>query len=126
MSTRFRPRTVPGTTIGLVALLFIACTGEGTLRFDNGYECVERPDDPTGYLQPICQYITSNFETYPEDPNLLEIESVTPGDQETRFNEPQFQTADYDFVALSCCYTGDWAVIDVTTTEVVQFYLGDI
>lgn len=112
-------------TLVLGALCAGACDGKG-VTFDDDYECVERPDDPTGYLQPICEYIAANMDSYPMDPNQLEIEGITPGDEQTRFNVPEYSSAQFDFVALSCCYTGDWAVIDVTTKQVVAFFLGDV
>jgi hypothetical protein len=100
--------------VACVALVIVAasCGGDGD---DGGppFRCVARPDDTSGYLQPICQYIVDELGEYEIDPNTLEIESITPNDET-------------DQVRLSCCFTGDIATMDRATKTVLGFSLGDI
>ncbi len=106
-----------------------SCTNHDLCDFKIGpdFNCAERPDDPTGYLQPICQHIAENFSCYAMDPNKLEIAEITSGINETYCCEYciEYCSVDYDFVWLSCCLTGDGAVIHVATKTVVEFWLGN-
>jgi hypothetical protein len=77
------------------------------------FQCVDRPDDTSGYLQPICQHIVDSLGEYEIDPNTLQIESITPVDATT------------DQVQLSCCFSGDVAVMDRATKTVQSFSPGD-
>lgn len=86
--------------------------------------CRDRPDDTTGYLKPICEHLRSEYGTYRIDPNELEIASIKPGDESLDAFAP-YDNADYDWVRLSCCYTGDVAVIHRATVEVVTMRFGD-
>lgn len=103
-------------------LALAACQDAGP---DLETECEPRPDDETGYLEPICAYIVDTFDSYPEDPNDLEIEQVVSGSEDPR-GDGQYATTQYDHVFLSCCFTGDIAVMDTSTNQVVYFELGDL
>ena len=87
---------------------------------------MSRGDDATGYLELICDHLVENFERYPEDPNKLRIINTVPGDEQGLFATSSYGTSDYLFVALSCCFTGDWAVIHAPTSNVVAFYAGSL
>ncbi len=87
--------------------------GDGrSIELGPQFQCLDRPDDMSGYLQPICWYIVSTLRQYEIDPNTLEIESITAD-------------GDVDQVRMSCCFTGDIAVMDRATRTVVSFSLGD-
>ncbi|MGE0546049.1 MAG: hypothetical protein AB7O24_07480 [Kofleriaceae bacterium] len=90
------------------------------------FQCNQRNEDTTGFLQPICQHIAATFETYPIDPNTLVIEQNLSGAEQTLFDRPELETDDYRFIGLSCCYTGDWAIIEIDTLRVAEFVLGAI
>lgn len=110
-------------SIPLAAASWLACGDEEGVKLGPNFVCHERPDDPTGYLQPICLFIADHFEWYRVDPNTLRITKVTNGNEYIGSRGEQFHTVDYDFVELSCCYMGDVAVIEVATKTVVEFYL---
>ena len=113
-------------TIMLVAIAMGGCDASGDVELGAGFECRGRLDDETGYLKPICEHIAARFDSYPDDPNTLEIVEVVSGDEQDRFHAPELSTEEYVFVGLSCCFTGDWAVVAVGTREVVDFYLGNV
>jgi hypothetical protein len=107
-------------SLALLLALTASCSGDDADHHDHKpvdlsppFTCADRPDDTSGYLQPICQYIVSQLGEYEIDPNTLEIETITP-------------MGDHDEVRLSCCYTGDIATMDRTTRTVLGFSLGDI
>jgi hypothetical protein len=110
----------------LCLVLFCAScnTPEGAVYLSDGFECVPRPDDSTGYLQPICLFLQERYRLYDVNPNTLTIESIVPGN-EWELTESPFANEAYDFVELSCCYTGDWAVIDRDRVVVSDFIFGD-
>ena len=99
-------------------LLVAACSDDAPV------ECQDRADDATGYLQPICEYIQANLPSYESDPSKLTILALTPGDEVP--GTGPYNTSDYDWVRLSCCYTGDTAVIRKADRTVVAFNLGAI
>ncbi len=132
----------PGTAILVLAATVFSCSGEvadppprstefppptGTsFTFDSDFKCAPRPADATGFLQPICQYLVDNFKSYNVNPNGLQIKRILKGSDQTRFGESEYANDNYRFVEVSCCYTGDWAVVDVRTNKVVDFSLGAI
>jgi hypothetical protein len=78
--------------------------------------CLERPDDATGYLESICRYVVDN-----------EI-NVTPGNP-AEYNILRVEQGEYEgqpalVVWLDCCYMGDRAFIDEESGEVIGFSLG--
>ncbi|MFC1610121.1 hypothetical protein ACFL6C_04255 [Myxococcota bacterium] len=102
-------------------------------HFDSDFECVDRPEDSTGYLKLICEFLAANLDRYEIDPNTLEIEQVIPGDEYDASVGPgrsdwldKYANSAYHLVGLNCCYTGDWAVIEVDTETVVDFSVGDV
>jgi hypothetical protein len=108
--------------VWLAPLLIVAIASCGSDDGDSDHKpvdlappfaCADRPDDTTGYLQPICQYIVDELGEYVIDPNMLEIETITA-------------MGEHDEVRLSCCYTGDIATMDRATRTVISFSLGDI
>jgi hypothetical protein len=109
----------------LVALSWGCDNNSNQVELGADFHCVARPDDPTGYLEPICQYIATLFESYWVDPNTFTIEKIIPGNVQRVFGLPQYSTREYDFVLLSCCHTGDWAVVHVDSKTVVYFSPGD-
>lgn len=110
----------------LCVLCGLSCSSDtdGSVKLESNFGCMERTDDPTGYLQPICLYLVANYDVYNVDPNTLSIEAVVSG-EEWQGSASAFATSDYDFVELSCCYTGDLAVVEKAHREVVDFILGD-
>jgi hypothetical protein len=78
--------------------------------------CDPRPDDPTGYLQPICQHIlANNIDVSPANPNgyrIKRVEARVEGGREVFW------------VFLDCCYLGDIAVIDKESGAVLSFRPG--
>lgn len=81
-------------------------------------ECRPRPDDPTGYLVKICEFLAASDNIYVDvDPNLYNIESIATQEWNGR---------DVIWVYLDCCYMGDIAFIDPETEEVLDFSPGDV
>lgn len=114
-------------TLALASLVALgSCSDDADSRIELGptFDCHGRPEDVTGYLQPICRYVADVLGRYEIDPNTLAIELVTPGDQVPGAMPPT-NTAEFDHVRLSCCFTGDHAVMRRATHEVVAFMLGD-
>ena len=117
--------------LGVVAASLAACEvdhkgdQDHTVELGPTFECVDRPEDMTGYLQPICRYLADTYGHYDVDPNTLTIRYVMPGDQFSSA-QPPTNTAEYDYVFLSCCYTGDVSIVRRATHEVVDFWFGAI
>ena len=111
--------------IVLFALMVGCGSGSERVTLDSGFECVERPDDETGFLQPICEYLVTEFDEYDADPNTLEVVQIIAGEDWTRTGS-RFADADHVFVGLSCCFTGDWAVVEESSGRVVEFILGGV
>jgi hypothetical protein len=81
--------------------------------------CLPRDDDPTGYLVKICQYLLAHRDTIhvATDPNSYHIESIERRTEAGR---------NVLWVRLDCCFTGDIAIIDTATDEVIGFSVGDV
>jgi hypothetical protein len=78
--------------------------------------CPPRPDDPTGYLTTICNYIQANqVNVAPADPYQYQIKQI---EERTENGEPVI------WVFLNCCGMGDIAVIDKASGQVVSFRAG--
>jgi hypothetical protein len=78
--------------------------------------CEPRPDDPTGYLLPICEYILANaIDVSPADPNRYAIK---------RLEERVEDGRPVVWVFLDCCYLGDIAIIDKQSGTVQSFRPG--
>jgi hypothetical protein len=108
----------------VLCALYSSCDSKKSVELRD-IECEPRPDDSTGYLEPICNYLVDTFGTYDVDPNTLDIERVESGADYGSAQDP-YNTAQYDYVFLDCCYTGDGAVIDTNTLEVVEFWIGAV
>jgi len=104
--------------------------GRPCIEISSDFECIQRPDDPTGYLQPICQFMVEKLSCYELDPNKIEIVEIVPGSEEQRGGPggpiSQYTTDDFDFVLLNCCYSGDRAIMHVASKTCVQFILGPV
>jgi len=111
----------------LMALAFVfgGCGGDDQGAVPMVTSCMPRPDDSTGYLESICEYIIDQVGTYEIDPNTIEVREIVPGDQ-NELAVPPYDTVEYDWVYLDCCYTGDVAVIERASGVVVDFHLGDV
>jgi hypothetical protein len=78
--------------------------------------CPPRPDDPTGYLTTICNYIQANqVNVAPADPYRYQIKQI---EERTENGQPVV------WVFLNCCSMGDNAVLDKATGQVVSFRVG--
>jgi hypothetical protein len=115
----------------LVTLLAISC-GDGPsggshdeVPLGAGFKCMDRPDDPTGYLKPICEHLVASFASYPVDPNKLAIRASGKGSERLPQGSP-YATDAFTVVDLNCCYTGDSAIIEVASKRVIEFRLGAI
>jgi hypothetical protein len=108
----------------LILAINVCCDRDGLYDFKIGpdFVCIERPDDPTGYLQLICNFIKDNFKFYGMDPNKLKILAIISGANYERCLS--YCSENYDFVELNCCPSGDWAVIDKINLKVVGFIPG--
>ncbi len=107
------------------ALLLSGCGSEDGVQLDDAFVCEDRPDDNTGYLKPICEYLVINYQSYSIDPNELQITRIEPGSKAS-YPVQGYNTDAYDYVYLSCCYTGDLAIMSVETKTVLRFIVGDI
>ncbi len=117
------------TRVLLVTMLLVGCgtDDDAGVRLGPSFVCLERPDDQTGMLRPICEYMVSQLDHYPVDPNSLSIVDTLGGvEAQTRFTLPEYASSDYVFVGLSCCYTGDWAVVHTPDLKVERLILGGI
>jgi len=81
--------------------------------------CLPRDDDPTGYLVKICEYLLAHRDTIRVlvDPNSYHIDSIERRTEAGR---------NVLWVRLDCCFTGDIAIIDPATDEVIGFSVGDV
>ena len=78
--------------------------------------CPPRPEDDTGHLEAICEYILENsIDVSPGKPQSYNI---------VRIEEGKLGERDIIVVYLDCCYIGDIARIDKQTGEVLSFQLG--
>lgn len=99
--------------VGCVALLAL---GAWLLRPAPPSHCDPRPDDATGYLVPICQYILANaIDVSPADPNHYAIKRL-----EERVEAGRVVV----WVFLDCCYLGDIAIVDKESGAVRSFRPG--
>lgn len=109
------------TLLAALAAGMMACSvfpRSGPPPFDlSQAECTPRQDDPDGYLLAICEYLVENYDTYEIDPAELHIVSVKTGTE---------QGEEVIIVSLDCCYTGDSAILDPETGEVLKFRFGGL
>ena len=108
-----------------MSLLLAGCGNEDGVQLDDAFACEDRPDDKTGYLKPICEYLAINYQSYSIDPNGLQIKRIESGSGASSPVEG-YNTDAYDYVYLSCCHTGDLAIMSVETKTVLRFILGDV
>jgi len=98
--------------------VFLSCAfWVAACQFTQANSCPPRPDDATGYLVAICEYLLEN-----------QID-VSPGKPQT-YNILRIEEIDSDagvivVVYLDCCYMGDRAQINKKTGDVLSFQLGD-
>jgi hypothetical protein len=78
------------------------------------YDCKPRLDDPEGYVLKICEYLNEKQIWVGRNVGL-EVAEITEGEQDGR---------EVIIVIFACCGTGDSAVIDKETGEVVGYSLG--
>ena len=111
----------------MLASLALSCTTSSpeSVVLDPSFECAARNDDQSGYLQEICRYLAENMDSYQVDPNTLTITEVISGEL-WEASTSDYANSEHDFVGLSCCYTGDWAAVNKSSQEVVEFILGDV
>ena len=108
-----------------MSLLLAGCGNEDGVQLDDAFVCEDRPDDNNGYLEPICEYLVDNYPSYRIDPNELQIRRIESGSEEP-YPVQGYNTDAYDYVYLSCCYTGDLAIMSVETKTVLRFIVGDV
>ncbi len=100
----------------LAGCVVLIGSGMWLLRPARADRCDARPDDPTGYLQPICQHIlANNIDVSPADPNDYRIKHMEDRVEDGR---------EIVWVFLDCCYLGDIAVIDKESGAVLSFRPG--
>jgi hypothetical protein len=115
-SQRRKPHTHLSLLVGVITAIVVVAA----LYFASSaseQRCALRPDDPQGYLLMICQYITAHkIDVSPANPQTYHVREM----HEVVENQRQLVV-----ILLDCCYTGDRAWIDLQTSEVIRFQLGN-
>ena len=80
-------------------------------------DCLKVKRDKDGFLEKICRYIIENKIAGAGDPTKIQIDLV---------QDQVYKGKEVYAVILNCCYTGDSAIIDKKTGEIITYRLGDM
>ncbi len=104
----------------ILTLLLVSCYPgmfQDMFRSHEGpfkYSCLPRDEDPEGYLVKICEYL-SEKQNYVGEFHTFDIVEIWEEEQDGQV---------VIVIRLSCCGTGDYAMIDKETGEVIGYSTG--